>query len=85
MRVRTTCAPTGSKEALRAIFDPDLIPGEAARLLDRFVSWAQRSRPASFVKLQRTIRKYRDGILAALELGINNGPHRRSQPQGCAR
>jgi transposase len=61
------------KEALRAIFDPDLTPGEAARLLDRFISWAQRSRLASFVKLQRTIRAHRDGILAALELGINNG------------
>jgi transposase len=61
------------KEALRAIFDPDLSAGEAARLLDRFVSWAQRSRLASFVKLQRTIREHRAGILAALELGINNG------------
>jgi transposase len=61
------------KEALRAIFDPDLSAGEAARLLDRFVSWARRSRLASFVKLQRTIREHRAGILAALELGINNG------------
>jgi transposase len=61
------------KEALRAIFDPDLTPAEAASLLDRFVSWAQRSRLASFVKLQRTIRAHRAGILAALELGINNG------------
>jgi transposase len=61
------------KEALRAIFDPDLTPAEAARLLDRFVSWAQRSRLPSFVKLQRTIREHRAGILAALELGINNG------------
>ena len=61
------------KEALRAIFDPDLTPGEAAGLLDRFVSWAQRSRLPSFVKLQRTIREHRAGILAALELGINNG------------
>ena len=32
------------KEALQAIFDPDLTPDEAASLLDRFVSWAQRSR-----------------------------------------
>jgi transposase len=61
------------KEALRAIFDPDLSAGEAARLLDRFISWAQRSRLASFITLQRTIRTHRDGILAALELGINNG------------
>ena len=61
------------KEALRAIFDPDLTPAEAAVLLDRWIAWAQRSRLPSFVKLQRTIRKYRDGILAALQLGINNG------------
>jgi transposase len=61
------------KEALRAIFDPDLSAAEAARLLDRFVSWAQRSRLPSFITLQRTIRQHRAGILAALELGINNG------------
>ena len=61
------------KEALRAIFHPDLRPDEATRLLDRFVSWAQRSRLPSFVKLARTIRQHRAGILAALELGINNG------------
>jgi transposase len=61
------------KEALRAIFDRDLTPAEAAVLLDRWIAWAQRSRLESFVKLQRTIRKHRAGILAALELGINNG------------
>ena len=61
------------KEALRAIFDPDLTPAEAAVLLDRWIAWAQRSRLPSFVKLQRTIRKHRAGILAALQLGINNG------------
>ncbi|MPY76876.1 MAG: hypothetical protein GEU87_21790 [Alphaproteobacteria bacterium] len=61
------------KEALRAIFDPDLDPREAARLLDRFLAWAQRSRLEPFVKLGRTIRTHRAGILAALELGINNG------------
>jgi transposase len=60
-------------QALRAIFDPDLTPGEAARLLDRFCAWAQRSRLPSFVKLGRTIRKHRAGILAALDIGINNG------------
>jgi transposase len=61
------------KEALRAIFDPDLTPAEAAGLFDRFISWAQRCRLESFVKLGRTLRKHRDGILAALELGITNG------------
>jgi transposase len=60
-------------QALRAIFDPDLVPGEADRLLDRFLAWAQRSRLPSFVKLGRTVRKHRAGILAALDLGINNG------------
>jgi transposase len=61
------------KEALRAVFDTDLEPREAAWLLDRWLAWAQRCRLPSFVKLQRTIRKHRAGILAALELGINNG------------
>jgi hypothetical protein len=39
------------KEALRAILDPDLTPAEAAVLFDRYVSWAQRCRLGSFVKL----------------------------------
>lgn len=60
-------------QALRAIFDPDLTAAEADTLLDRFLAWAQRSRMDSFVKLGRTIRKHRAGILAALDLGINNG------------
>lgn len=60
-------------QALRAIFDPDLTPAEADTLLDRFLAWAQRSRMDAFVKLGRTIRKHRAGILAALDLGINNG------------
>ena len=60
-------------QALRAIFDPDLTPGEAARLLDRFLAWASRSRLPSFIKLGRTIRTHRTGILATLEVGIDNG------------
>ena len=32
-----------------------------------------RSRLAPLVKAAKTIRKFRDGILAALRLGINNG------------
>jgi transposase len=61
------------KEALRAVFDPDLTPAEAGRLLDRFLSRAQRSRLEPFVKLGRTIRTHRAGIIAALETGITNG------------
>jgi transposase len=60
-------------QALRAIFDPDLTPTEAEALLDRFLAWAARSRLPSFVKLGRTVRNHRAGILAALDLGINNG------------
>jgi transposase len=60
------------KEALRALFAGDLSPTEAASLLDRWCSWAQRCRIAGFVALARTIRDARDGILAAIRLGITN-------------
>lgn len=61
------------KEALRAIFAGDLTEADAAHLLDRWCSWAQRCRLAPFVKLARTIRAHRDGILAAIRLGLANG------------
>ncbi|MGH3469549.1 MAG: ISL3 family transposase [Thermocrispum sp.] len=61
------------KEALRAIFAGDLTSDDADELLGRWCSWAQRSRLEPFVKLARTIRAHRDGILAAIRLGINNG------------
>ena len=41
-------------------------------LIDRFISRARRSRLAPFVKLAATIRKHRDGILAAVRLGVTN-------------
>lgn len=61
------------KEAFRGIFGGDLDPDQAGELLDRWVSKASRSRLAPFVKAARTVRKYRNGILAALRLRINNG------------
>lgn len=61
------------KEALRAIFAGDLPTAEVTALLDRWCSWAQRSRLPAFVKLGRTIREHRDGILAAIRLGLSNG------------
>lgn len=61
------------KEALRAIFAGDLPAAEVAEMLDRWCSWAQRCRLQPFVKAQRTIRAHREGILAAIRLGINNG------------
>jgi transposase len=61
------------KEAFRAIFTGDLDANEVAELIDRWISRASRSRLPAFVKASKTIRKYRDGILAAIRLGINNG------------
>ncbi|MGH3425241.1 MAG: transposase [Nocardioidaceae bacterium] len=60
------------KEAFRHIFDGDLNPDQAAELIDRWRSKASRSRLPPFVKVAKTIRRYRDGILAAIRLGVNN-------------
>ena len=45
----------------------------AATHLGSWLSWASRSKLAPFVKLGRTLRKYRDGVLAAIRLGLSNG------------
>lgn len=63
------------KEALRAVFHRDLSADEAGELLDRFCSKAQRSGLKAFVTLARTIRRHREGILAAIRLGVNNARH----------
>jgi transposase len=60
------------KEALRAIFDVDLRHTDVSVLLDRWCAWAQRCRIPGFIKLGRTIRAHRDGILAAVRLGLTN-------------
>jgi transposase len=46
---------------------------EAAERLDAWLAWASRSRLKPFVKLARTIRKHKQGVLAAIEIGISNG------------
>ena len=46
---------------------------EAAERLDAWLAWASRSKLRSFVKLARTIRKHKPGVLSAIQLGINNG------------
>lgn len=61
------------KEAGREIFAGDLEPTEAIALIDRWCSRAQRSRLAPFVKAAATVRKHRDGILAAIRYGLSNG------------
>jgi transposase len=42
-------------------------------LIDRLLSRLSRSRLDPFVRLGKTIRKHRAGILAAIRLGINQG------------
>ena len=49
--------------------DPALAPAH----LDAWLAWASRSKLKPFVRLARTLREHRDGILAAIELGLSNG------------
>jgi len=63
------------KEALRAVFAGDLSPEDVSVLLDRFCSKASRSRLKPFITAAKTIRKRKQGILAAVRLGINNAQH----------
>jgi transposase len=58
------------KEQLRAIYTAP--PADAPRLLDAWLAWASRSKLTPFVKLARTLRHYRAGILAAIHLGLSN-------------
>jgi transposase len=60
------------KEMVREIFKPRLTVAAVAKLIDRLLSRLSRSRLAPFVRLGRTIRKHRHGILAARRLGLSN-------------
>jgi transposase len=59
------------KEQLRAIFQARDLTA-ATTLLAGWLSWAQRSRLAPFVTLAKTITKYRQLILNAVEHGLSN-------------
>ena len=72
---------------LRLLYDLDdraLAPAH----LDAWLAWASRSKLAPFVKLARTLRARRDGILAAIRLGLSKGrvrsrdARRRAVPSG---
>jgi transposase len=58
------------KEQLRMIFQADL--PEARALLAGWISWARRSRIPAFARLTKTITRFRDLILNALEHGLSN-------------
>ena len=59
------------KEELRALYHCG--PEAAERHLGSWSAWASRSKLEPFVKLARTLRKHRDGVLAAIRLGLSNG------------
>jgi len=60
------------KETLLAVLDRRQVNVASAKL-DEWLAWAQRSQLPPFVKLGRTIKKYREGILAYVQTGLNNG------------
>jgi transposase len=60
------------KEMVREIFAPGLTVEQVSKLLDRLLSRLARCRLAAFVRLGKTIRKHRDGILAARRLKLSN-------------
>jgi transposase len=60
------------KEMVRAIFAPRLTVGAVDELIDRLLARLSRSRLTPFVRLGRTIRKHRDGILAARRHKLSN-------------
>ena len=59
------------KEQLRALYRPESRP-HAPALLDTWLHAAAHSKLQPFVKLARTLRQYREGILNAIRLGLSN-------------
>lgn len=59
------------KEELRALYQ--CTPKAAERHLDAWLKWASTSRLPEFVTVAATLRKYRDGVLAAINYGVSNG------------
>lgn len=48
-------------------------PGRAEQHLDGWAQWASHSKLKPFVKLSRTIRRFKEGILAYISTGLSNG------------
>lgn len=46
---------------------------EAPEHVEAWLAWASRSKLKPFVRLARTIRKHKAGVLAAIDLGLSNG------------
>ena len=60
------------KEMVRAIFATGLTVHAVSELLDRLLARLSRCRLTPFIRLGKTIRKHRDGILAARRLNLSN-------------
>ena len=60
------------KEMVRAIFAPGLTVDAVSELLDRLLARLSRCRLQPFIRLGKTIRKHRQGILAARRLKLSN-------------
>lgn len=60
------------KEMVRAIFAPGLTVEAVRELLDRLLARLSRCRLQPFIRLGKTIRKHRQGILAARRLKLSN-------------
>jgi transposase len=63
--------PWAMKELVRAIFAPGLTVDAVDELIDRLLSRLSRSRLKPFIRLGRTIRKHRPGILAARRMNLS--------------
>ncbi|WP_052519403.1 ISL3 family transposase, partial [Archangium violaceum] len=48
-------------------------PKRASEHLDKWCQWASHSRLAPFAKLAKTVQRHKDGIVAYVETGLNNG------------
>ena len=60
------------KESLADLLS-SLQPAKAAQRLDEWLGWASRSRLKPFVKLARTLRRHKGGIVSYLFLRLTNG------------
>jgi len=60
------------KESLAEVLS-SLRPRHAEKKLREWLAWASRSKLKPFVKLARTIRQHREGIVAYLHLRLTNG------------
>jgi transposase len=60
------------KESLAGLLDYRQ-KARASKRLDQWFSWASRSRLKPFVRLARTLKRFKDGVLAYVSTGLSNG------------